>query len=157
MQKRVYGNVLDPDKLQKLNVLSNLLMEMTRLGDPDKVDSGTAMLTMYQSKDNSFYKNVYVCGNSVMMTKTPQGGVIYGTPTSDVVECKTNLEMPVRYEMVCNHISKTVGRTLDPAEVILAIRRMARATMIPPWSRERWETIFETFRPCRDLWKSPSR
>lgn len=151
---------LDPEKLQKLNLLSNILMEMTKIQSLDPViDTGSGMVQMYQSKDSAFYKNVYVCGDCIRMTKRPGScGMVYGSSVDVVMaDGETAVEKPVRYELVCKHIGDALGKKIDPEEVKLLIMKMARETITPPWPRKKWDRIMDGFNKCKVLYKSEKK
>lgn len=131
-------------------------------------DSGVALTRMYQGKvrtvplpiaivsthvflitfnhvravileqDNSFYRNIYVCGDSVQILKKESGDIVIGASVEDVVDGRTT-KIPVRYDMIASHVTATTGERVDGSYVKEFQAKMIQETTCPGWSKKKWD------------------
>jgi hypothetical protein len=158
--------VLDIKTGNLLNEIATILMEMTKLPDMDiLLDAGTALMRVIRSNKEAFYKNVYVCGDSIKIRRNRKDKtVIIGASVVAILGAHGNEDdedandepevedLPVRYNLACNRIQEKSGVKIPPSAVGKAVRDMARETIVPPWTKGHWESIMKDFNEFEELY-----
>lgn len=171
------ADMMTEDQINKLNEISSILMEMTKSGKTNPLfDTGMALVQMREG-GGGFYKHTYVRGNKILMRRMPGGKLVLGAPIDMVMstEARSVAEsendtvqevdsgssssepgklntMEVKYELVCTHLRESVGSKIDAATIAKTIRRMARETIVPPWSKAKWLRTLNNFNGLETLY-----